>query len=347
MPPAGRPRRAANRDLPPGLLRRERRGLVRYYYQGADGHQVPLGTDRDAALAQWQALHAGRRRTPPARGFAKVANEFEAHGIKGLAVKTQTEYRLGLARLRKVFGTAPLESIQPIHIGQMMHALRGTPHQANRMKALVSRMWNWARSRGMTSAPNPCTGIDGYTETPRKVIVTPEMFWAVHDAGTQRLRDWMELDRLIGDRVSDVLTLKRSAIVHEGGADWLLTTSTKTGTLGRMTVTGDLAALLERLRTRPRKATGPWLIQSDTGQRITYAMLHDDFTAARNAVRQTAPALADWQLRDMRKTSLNDAGTLEEARRRAKHTDPRTTARHYEVRIDAVPGKLPGRGTRG
>lgn len=69
--------------------------------------------------------------------------------------------------------------------------------------------------------------------------------------------------------------------------------------------------------------------------------------AARNAVRQTAPELADWQLRDMRKTSLNDAGSLEEARRRAKHTDPRTTARHYEVRIDAVPGKLPGRGTRG
>lgn len=34
-------------------------------------------------------------------------------------------------------------------------------------------------------------------------------------------------------------------------------------------------------------------------------------------------------------------------RRRSKHTDPRTTARHYEVRIDAVPGKLPGRGTRG
>lgn len=68
-----------------------------------------------------------------------------------------------------------------------------------------------------------------------------------------------------------------------------------------------------------------------------------EIAAARNAVRQTAPELAAWQLRDMRKTSLNDAETLEEARRRAKHTDPRTTARHYEVRIDAVPGNLPKR----
>lgn len=45
----------------------------------------------------------------------------------------------------------------------------------------------------------------------------------------------------------------------------------------------------------------------------------------------------------MRKTSLNDAPDLETARRRAKHTDPRTTARHYETLIDSVPGKLPGR----
>lgn len=72
-----------------------------------------------------------------------------------------------------------------------------------------------------------------------------------------------------------------------------------------------------------------------------------ELTGARAEARKTAPEFAEWQLRDMRKTSLNDAPDLETARRRAKHTDPRTTARHYETLIDSVPGKLPGRETRG
>lgn len=344
MPPAGRPRSAANRDLPPGLLRRERRGRVRYYYQAPDGTQTALGTDLADALKRWHDLHTTARAHVPS-GFAHVADEFERHGMAGLAIKTQREYAGGLKRLRKVFGSAPLEAITPKAVGAMLHAMRNTPTQANRYKALLSRLINWARSRGFTSMLNPCTGIEGYTENPRRVLVTPDMFWAIHDAATQRLRDWMELDRLIGDRVTEALRLRRTDIERDaaGIPRWLKTRADKTGQRGRIEITGDLAALIERLLTRERTATGPWLIQSDTGQRITYAMLRNDFDDARAAVRKTAPDLADWQLRDMRKTSLNDAPDLETARRRAKHKSPNTTARHYETLIDAVPGTLPDR----
>ena len=72
--------------------------------------------------------------------------------------------------------------------------------------------------------------------------------------------------------------------------------------------------------SREHKATGPWLIRSDTGQRATDAMLRNDFDDARAEVRKTA-------------------------RRRTKHTDPRTTARHYETLIDSVPASLPKRIT--
>lgn len=336
MPPAGRPRSGVNRDLPPGLLRRSRRGKTLYYYQHRNGYQEPLGSDFEEAKKQAHRL----AEQPPAHdplNFAAVSEQFERYGMTTLSAKTKHEYRLGLVRLVKVFGTAQLEQIQPQHVGKLLHELRETPHQANRLKALLSRLWNWSRMRGFTSTANPCIGIDGFTEPRREVKVSPADFWAVHDAGDQVLRDWLRLGLLSGARVTDPLRLRRTDVVIEEDKRWLAVRSTKTGTQGRMEVTGDLAEFLDELLTRPRAISGPWLIQDDKGQRVTYPMLRNRFDAARKA------SGVAFQMRDLRKASLNQAETLEEARRRALHKDPRTTARHYELMIEARPARLPKR----
>lgn len=344
MPPAGRPRSAAHRDLPPRLIRRVRGGSTRYYYEHPDGKQMALGGDLDAALRKWTDLHTRPLAGAPGT-FATVADDFEEHGLAGLAVKTQKEYSAALKRLKAVFGNAPMASIRPMHVGQLLHELRATPVLANRIKATLSRLWNWARSRGKTDLPNPCTGIDGFGEAARKVIVSSEMYWSIFDRADQVLRDWMRLDIVIGQRVNDITLIKRSDVVTDADNKRALRyRSTKTGTLGLMAVEGDLARVIDELLKRDRRATGPYLLQSDDGQRITYAMLRKRFDAGRiEAKAALGEAYQDWQMRDLRKTSLNQAATLEEARRRGLHTDPRTTARHYEVRIDTTPGAIPAR----
>lgn len=342
MPPAGRPRTAAHRDLPPRLIRRTRGGSVRYYYQHPDGQQQALGGDLDAALKAWADMHT----SPAIKGsFNEAATEFLEHGIKGKSIKTQKEYTSAITRLRGVFGDSSLASIRPKHIGELMHVMRNTPVQANRIKAALSRLWNWSRSRGITDLPNPCTGIDGYSETSRKLLVDADMYFAIFDRADQVLKDWMQLDIIIGQRVTDITRIHRTDIVTDAdGKRALRYRSTKTGTLGLMAIDGDLAALIDELLKRKRKATGPHLLQTQDGQAVTYAMLRKRFDAAREkAKRDLGDAFADWQMRDLRKTSLNQAATLEEARRRALHTDARTTARHYEVLIDARPGGLPTR----
>ena len=342
MPPAGRPRTAANNDLPPGMIRRIRGGSTRYYYQHPDGSQPPLGGDFNEALKKWTAI-----RTAPAikspDAFTSVAAEFEQHGMLGKSPKTQKEYSAALKRLCAVFKDAPLSSIRPMHVGQLMHELRDTPFQANRIKATLSRMWNWSRSRGLTDLPNPCAGIDGFSEAARKNIVTPEMFWAIYDRADQVLRDWMRLDITIAQRVTDITRIEITDIVTDtSGQRALRYRSTKTGTLGLMVIEGDLLQLLDELKSRKRKAIGRYLLQTDEGQRVTYAMLRNRYDAARDIARaELGDAFRDWQMRDLRKTSLDQATTLEEARRRALHNDPRTTARHYEVRVDSVPGSIP------
>ncbi len=348
MPPAGRPRSAEHRDLPPRLIRRTRGGSTLYYYQHPDGKQQPLGADRDAAIKAWHKLH-----TEPLAGardaFSTVADEYEEHGIKGLARKTQQEYTTALKRLRMIFKDAPLATIRPLHIGQLLHEFRDTPTQANRFKATISRMWNWARSRGITDLPNPCTGVEGYSEAGRKVIVSPQMFFSIYDRADQVLQDWMRLDIVIGQRVTDITKILRTdAVTDADKKSALRYRSTKTGALGLMAIEHDLDSLIDELRDRKRSATGPYLLQTDAGQRVTYAMLRNRFDDAREKARKDlGEQFIDWQMRDLRKTSLNQAKTLEEARRRGLHTDARTTARHYEVRIDTVPGAIPVRPNGG
>ena len=220
-PPAGRPRTATNRDLPPRMIRRVRGGREYFYYQRPDGKQQPLGTDLKAALSAWHDLHTNPIVHAPGT-FSTVADEYEKHGIADKKPKTQQEYIAALKRLRAVFKSAPMESIKPMHIGKLLHELRDTPTQANRIKAALSAAWNWARSRGLTDAPNPCIGIRGYGEKPRDVLVTAEMFWPVYDAADQILRDWMRLDLLLANRVTDALKIKRTDIVTDkSGQRWI------------------------------------------------------------------------------------------------------------------------------
>ncbi|MES2236678.1 MAG: hypothetical protein V4500_02865 [Pseudomonadota bacterium] len=73
-------------------------------------------------------------------------------------------------------------------------------------------------------------------------------------------------------------------------------------------------------------------------------MLRNRFETARNkAPDELGKDFTPWRMQDLRKTNINQAKTLEEGRRRALHTDPRTTARHYEVRVDSIPGAIPKR----
>jgi len=169
------------------------------------------------------------------------------------------------------------------------------------------------------------------------------MFWAIYDRGDQILKDWMRLDITIGQRVNDILKIEIIDIVTDAaGREALRYQSTKTGTKGLMEITGDLADLIDEIKKRERKATGRYLLQTNEGQRITKAILRNRFDEARSKAREDlGDAFIEWQMRDIRKTSLNQAATLEEARRRGLHTDPRTTARHYEVMVDSTPGSIP------
>ncbi len=281
--------------LPPRLRARKRGEKTWYYYDlgGKPRKERPLGDDYALALKQWYELEiAAKPMHLQHITFRFVAERYKVHILPTKAARTQRDNNKEFYKLFEFFDNppAPLVAIKPIHVRQYLDWRGHAPVRANREIALFSHVWNYARDRGLTEAPNPCAGIERYPETGRDVIVSAEEFNEVWNAADWPTRDAMDLLALTGQRPGDVLSWKISDIRDS----CLPIKQSKTGKKLRIEITGKLAAVIDRICARKYKITSLALVRNERGQPLTYAALDSRFGKARTMVGAT------WQLRDLR-----------------------------------------------
>lgn len=309
-------KRTVNRDLPQRLYKK-RDG---YYYRHPNGKEQRVGKldELPLALVKW-AEFEGVRLDPGIVTFGAVAKAFEDRHLPKVAERTRADYRGHLKHLANVFGGSPLEAISPVDVADYRDK-RSAKVQANREIAVLSVLWNFAREAGYTAAPNPCAGIRRNKEAGRTRYLTDAEFDAIHAKGTQAVRDAMALAIHTGQQIGDLLRLTRAAIQ----GDELVIRRQKTGQAVRFRIVGPFKALIDELLTRPRTATGQWLIQSDKGQRINYRTFAVHFNAAAKAAE-----VVDVQFRDIRPKVATDFGDIERAKDTLAHSRISTTEKHY------------------
>jgi hypothetical protein len=213
--------------IPRLRARRQKSGAVFYYYDhgGTPRREEPLGSDYGLAVKRWAEIeHAGDQKPAAVITFEYVANKYLAAVVPKKAPRTQKDNLAELAKLKEFFcdPPGPLDKIEPQHVQQFLR-WRNTdaPIRATREKALLSHLWNWARSQGYTARPNPCAGIKGTKGKGRDVYVSDEEFAALREKADQPLRDAMDLAYLTGQRVSDTLKMDaRWAPRSPAGQDW-------------------------------------------------------------------------------------------------------------------------------
>ena len=323
MRPMGRPR-LHDRHLPPRMRRKGKR----YYYRARDGREIPLGPDLARARQLW-AEHENVHLSDESL-FRLVAGRFETDELPKKAPRTQHDYKRQLVPLVKVFGDMPMATIEPHHV-RRYHSLRMNTSlvQANRERALLSNVFNWARETGYFKGPNPCVGIHGVKEQPREVYVDDAAFAAVWGKAEAGVRDAMDLARLTGQRPADVLKMQRTDL-RDG---CLEVRQNKTSKRLRIEVTGELAGLVERIKARTATTEGTvrslYLVQDDAGQPYTYWRFAKAFQAARDAAGEK------WQFRDIRaKTGTEKTEELgpREAQRLLGHASVTTTETYIRNR---------------
>jgi len=313
--------RTVNKGLPRGLQLKD----GRYYHVTtvAPRKWTALGRDRAAALLAWARME-GTEPDASIKTFDVVAQRYEREVIPTKARRTQEDNRKELARLRAVFGRMLIEAIKPHHVrGYLDKRGQQAKARANREKALLSHVINKAREWGYTDASNPCQGVKGFKEAGRDRYVSDAEFRAVWEKADQTLRDAMDLALLTGQRPADVLKIKREDL-HDG-ALWVV--QNKTGAKRAIELSGELAALIERISARPRERLSAWLIQDDSGRPLGTFALRSRFDKARSR------AGVDFQFRDLRAKAATDTGDLAHSQALLGHTKRDMTEHYVKRRI--------------
>lgn len=326
-------RKPRNPGSIPHLRARVRRGKTWYYYDhgGSPRREEPLGCDYGIAIQRWAELEGKAHTAQAARiMFDWVCDRYMAEIASRKAIRTFADNQKEERKLRQFFGDppAPLDDIKPVHVRQYMtwRTSAGSGHvRANREKALLSHIWNFARDRGYTALPNPCAGIKGFRETGRDVYIEDEQYLTVWEAADECLRDAMDLAYLTGQRPADVLGLAETDI-RDG---LLLIQQDKTRTKLRVEVTAELAALLERIRVRKRgyKIHSTRLVVNERGRAIGVNAM-----SRRWAKACAAAKVQGIQFRDLRAKAGTDkadsAGDIRQAQQQLGHSSVVMTE-HY------------------
>ena len=313
-----------------------------YYYdmRGTGKPDVPLGTDYDAAVAEWDKLH---NKQPMIAGTLEEAFAgWEKEVLPVHKPVTRRGYALNLKRLRPVFGVSRWEQIDFRALKTYLKN-RTAKTQGNQEMRLLRLVWNWARGEGMTERPFPAAGLEKSRwmnkEHPREFEVTDDLFKAIYDEGDQVLRDCMDLASATAMRLTDCRTilLPRDNVLR--------LKAHKTGKKGDFDV--NLSAVLPDLIARRRavKTEHLMLLSTPTGRPVSMTMLRDRYELARAAAAAKALEAGDeafaeriksMYLRDVRKYSLDLVETLEAASALAQHGDKRITEKHYRTKASRL-----------
>jgi len=366
-------------NLPRGMRARPRGNLIHYYLDtgGKPRKEIPLGSDYALAVKRWSELAAKPKPAyapPVAEGtLAAVAKAYRRDILPTKAPRTRRDNEKELEWILKFFNTppAPLDKIEPKHINQYLHwrvkeAVKIAEAQnaervkngrkivpipakwgqvrANREKALISHMWNYARANGFTKLSNPCAGIKGFRETARDAYVDDDMLKRVMEHSCEPLRFALRLAHITGQRPADVLGMSEDHIRGE----YLRVRQSKTQAKLRIVVENALEELIEEIRVfkaaRP-KQSAPLLV-NERGAPMTAAMLRKRFDKAR---KSAGIDIATFQFRDLRAkaaTDTDESAGIKDAQTLLGHSTEAMTSKYIrhkvgkKVRI-AAPKKEP------
>jgi len=311
-----RPRKS-NRHLPPCVYLRH--GA---YWLVKRGKWTRLGSELPGALAEY-----GRRTTPAAAG-AMPALIFEAiAAIPNIAFSTRRQYDLAGRMLAETFAEFAPEQVEQRHIAQFRQALASTPNMANRCLSVLRQVFAYAVERQLI-ASNPAIGVKPHREAKRDRLITPAEFAAIRAEAAPRLRCAIDLMALTGQRVKDVLWLRRDALRDDG----IYFRQQKTGAQLVVRWTPELREVVERAKALHGVVSALTLLHGRRGKCVDYRTVGLQWKEA-----CAAAGVADVQMRDLR-AMAGTAADLQglDAQRLLGHTSPTMTKRYLRDRSARV-----------
>lgn len=244
--------------ITPEMARSEAKKLLGAVETGSD----PIA-DRQAA----------RQAAREARTFKDIADEFmRTHVETKRKSRTAEEYRRILnLHILPAIGSLGMREVGKSHVSRLHGSMSAVPYEANRTRALISTIWNWAEGRDEVTGTNPCHRLERYKEQPRERYLSNDELALLGDALREVKIDpyavaAIKLLILTGARLREVLHARWEHVDIERGTLFLPDSKTgkKTIYLG--------AAALEILMGLPRLDDNPHIIPGAIPGRPRYGL---------------------------------------------------------------------------
>lgn len=256
----GRPRKN-DMNLPPRMYLKGRS-----YWYAAKGGWINLGRDLAAARTKWAELE---NTNAPAETMAAVIGRYLREVVPEKAATTQTGNKLEASTLTKVFGRMQPADVTAADVWDFMQARGQTSRvRANRERSLLQDIMRHAIMWGHCK-DNPVREVRPFREMPRTRYVTDAEFAAVQSIAPPLVAAMMDLARLTGQRLGDLLALRRDAITDDG----LVVSQSKSARKRPVKLciawTPALRAAVRRLETLERPFASTHLVTSQDGTPMT------------------------------------------------------------------------------
>lgn len=312
-----RPRKK-DRHLPPCV----------YFKHGAywlvkAGKWERLGAELSEALAEY-----GRRFEAPKGGMSDlIERAYRAMSARKkcpLAPSTLAQYRMAADRLKDILKDFQPEQVQQKHIAKIKNSFADTPNMANRMLSFLRSVFAMAVEWQEVSS-NPCIGIKRHEEAKRKRYLTDDEFFAIRDAAGERLQVILDLLYCTGQRINDVLHIRRSDITERG----ILFQQQKTDARLCVLWTPEMRAAVERAKKiYGSNVTSLTLLRGRGGKPPDYRTVLQQWHVARRIA-----GIEDATPHDMRAKAGTDARRQgNDAQALLGHTSAAMTERYIRLR---------------
>lgn len=270
------------------------------------------------------------RQAPTLRALAK--EYIQDHAIPRKRPRSVADDRAMLNRLiLPKLGARRVADISPRDIQSLRNSLKATPYQANRVLALLSKMFNVAIRSGLRP-DNPVKGVERFSEGRRDRWLSEDelarLFDAMADHQNQKAANAARLQILTGARIGEVLSARWEDFNLTRGVWTKPSHHTKQKKREHIPLSSSAISLLVAMQQKAETPEGFLFPGRNEDQPL------GEIRRFWREVREQAN-LGDYRLHDNRHTFashlVSDGLSLEIVGRLLGHTNPLTTKRYAHL----------------
>ena len=285
------------------------------FYLVRENKWTRLGSELGLALAEYARLMG----TAGTRGMPKLIDSALKEISPRLKENTRDQYEHAAEILKRKLQQFDPQDVKSRHVAAIKQSMVATPNMANRVLSVLRQVFAIAVERQLVDS-NPCVGVARLPEAKRQRLLSDAEWRAIFDHAGPRLKVIMQLQHLTGQRIGDVLSIKRSQITDEG----IAFQQQKTGARLVVAWSPELKAAVEAAKALAGDVPSLTLLRSTTGGPPDYRSVNEQFKRAASAA-----GVDDARLNDARaKAATETKRQGKSARALLGHTTEANTGRY-------------------